>query len=530
MLDRRISHFGFPHGHENCWALGMNLWQRFCYIGPTQAVRKLGLRFERALKRRWWVPPEIPPRSPIDWQIRLLNHEFDLRRPDCWRYSPDTGRAWPMEFAGTLPITGPDAVGDVRLIWELNRHQFLPELARRDPALARAIWHDWVVQNPYECGVNWTSALEVGLRLIAWEETLAVQPGWRKEFTGASEQHARFVRHHLSTDWIPRGNHLVGEAAALAVYMGRKPNRWLRTAAREQFYGSGVNREHSVAYHRFVTELFALGGLHLEAAVAYLAAIRQPDGSLPAVGDSDDGRAAPAAVVALPPAPRGPVAFADAGVYVMRRGTDYCFVRVGDFGLPPNHAHAHADLLSPILWLGGEPVLVDSGTYTYNGDSSARRYFRSAHAHNVMTVDGADFGLQNGTFSWERVPRAECIRWTGDELVGWHDAYRNLGVTFQRTLRWAATGLEIHDLVGGAGRHRLVWRFHLHPQLKIAVCGISGFELSRGRRIGVKTNQPSKCREATGWYSRGYGQREKIAVCEVECMAALPVEATFLIS
>ncbi len=503
----------------------MNAWERLCYIGPGQAARKLGLRMERAVKHRRWRLPPIPPRQPIDWQIRLLNHEFDLRHPDCWRYSPDTRQVWPVAYAGTLPVTGPRAVGDVKLVWELNRHQFLPKLATRDPLLARKVLSDWVTQNPAECGVNWTSALEVGLRLMAWEETFAVRPEWRAEFAGALAQHARFVRHHLSTDWIPRGNHLVGEAAALACYQGRKPNRWLRGAAREQFYPSGVNREQSVAYHRFVVELFAAGGLPLETGRAYLSGIQQPDGSLPAVGDSDDGRAGMASLELYPPP--GPVAFADAGIYVLRRGADYCFVRAGDFGLPPNFAHAHADVLSPVLWLRGEPVLVDAGTFTYNGDPAARRYFRSANAHNVMTVDGTDFGIQTGTFSWERPPRAGCTRWTGEEFVGWHDAYRERGVTFQRTLRWRGEGLEIRDTVGGAGSQRLVWRFHLHPRWRVSGRDAGGFVLNAARRVNVTCAQPVACRVAAGWHSTSYHQREAIAVCEVECAATLPVEAVF---
>src|SRR2546427_534541 len=82
------------------------------------------------------------------------------------------------------------------------------------------------------------------------------------------------------------GNHLVAEAAALSLYDGT-PHPWLRQAAGEQFYSDGVHREQSVAYHHFVTHLFAIAGLPQPKALAYLGAIRQPDGSLPMVGDSD---------------------------------------------------------------------------------------------------------------------------------------------------------------------------------------------------------------------------------------------------
>ena len=183
------------------------------------------------------------------------------------------------------------AGGDVKVIWELNRHQFLPTLDRE---LARRLVRDWIAQNPYEFGINWNSAMEVGLRLIAWIETFG-----HAEFAGALAQHARFIRHNLSSDWIARSNHLIGEAAALAVYEGH-PNKWLRQAVVEQLYPSGVDREQSVSYHHFVTHLFALAGVPQPKSMAYLAAIRQPDGSLPHVGDGDDGLASAKPLENLP--------------------------------------------------------------------------------------------------------------------------------------------------------------------------------------------------------------------------------------
>ena len=207
----------------------------------------------------------------------------------------------------------------MKVIWELNRHQFLPTLDRE---LARRLVRDWIAQNPCEFGINWNSAMEVGLTVIAWIETFG-----RDEFAGALAQHARFVQHNLSSDWIARSNHLIGEAAALAVYEGR-PNKWLRQAVVEQFYPSGVDREQSVSYHHFVTHLLTLAGMPQPKSMAYLAAIRQPDGSLPHVGDGDDGKASTKPLENLP-APATSAAFPDAGHYIIRHANNYCFVRCG---------------------------------------------------------------------------------------------------------------------------------------------------------------------------------------------------------
>jgi hypothetical protein len=525
----------------------MNPLAKFQYLGLAQTLRKYLLKTERALNRRVRKPPPFPQQdAAIDLHLTLLGHEFDLHSPNRWHRSPDTGKTWPLLYSHAIPL---DAAGDVKLVWELNRHQFLPTLAEKDPDLTRRILRDWIAQNPYEFGINWNSALEVGLRLISWLETFEKVPSMREEFSDSLAQHHRFIRHHLSSDWIPRGNHLVGEAAALSLSEG-KPHPWLVQAATEQFFESGVHREQSVAYHRFVTHLFALGGLPQPKALAYLAAIRQPDGSLPMVGDNDDGRAS-SRPLELPPAPLTSAAFPDAGHYVLRDGGNYCFVRCGEFGLPPTHSHGHADLLSPVLWLQGKPIFVDAGTFTYNGDARWRRHFRSAHAHNVVTVDERDYAEQTGTFSWSHPPRGICESWTGREFCGSHDAYRDLGITVRRRFAYSDGAFTITDTVEGSGQHRLRWRFHLHPDLKITRCGADGFELGGNHvlevhapwraslpasRIGggsagaSPSNSriiPAKLSVGQGWHSPSYGQRIAVKVCEISLDAALPVTAEF---
>ena len=442
-------------------------------------------------------PPALPTPDTFDLQVTLLGHDVDLQAPDRWH------GAWPVVYSQAVPL---DAGGDVKPIWELNRHQFL---ARLDRELARRLVRDWIGQNPYEFGINWNSAMEVALRLIAWIEIFG-----RHEFAEALAQHARFIRHNLSCDWVPRTNHLVAEAAALSLYDGR-PHPWLIQAAEEQFYSDGVNREQSVAYHRFVTHLFLMAGLPQPKALAYLGAIRQPDGSLPMVGDNDDGLASTKPLV-LPPAPATSVAFPAAGHYVMRHGDDYCFVRCGEFGLPPPFPHSHADLMSPVVWLRGEPLFVDSGTFTYNGDPAKRRYFRSAQAHNVVTMDDQDMAEQAGTFSWRNPPRGTCEAWSDIEFTG------SVG-PWQRRIRYEAGTFAITDRVAGSGHHRLRWRFHLHPNLKVTRCAADHFEIAG--RFALRAD--GTLRVAEGWFSPAYNRRVPIDVCEISLDAELPVVAEF---
>ena len=114
--------------------------------------------------------------------------------------------------------------------------------------------------------------------------------------------------------------------------------------------------------------------------------------------------------------------FPDAGLYVIRDGwaadTDVAFFRCGPFGLggEGHCAHAHCDLLSFVLWVHGQPLLVDSGTYMYHGPW--RDHFRLTAAHNTVMIDGRDQATPTPNFNWQRIPEANCIAWTGNGVTG----------------------------------------------------------------------------------------------------------------
>jgi len=122
--------------------------EKFRYLGLGQTVRKYCLKTERALKRRR-RPPALPAPGTFTGHVHLLGHDFDLSAPNRWHGD------WPVIYSQAIPL---DAGDDVKLIWELNRHQSGPS-----PESVR----DWLAQFPYEFGINWNCAMEVGLRLIA---------------------------------------------------------------------------------------------------------------------------------------------------------------------------------------------------------------------------------------------------------------------------------------------------------------------------------------------------------------------------
>lgn len=163
-------------------------------------------------------------------------------------------------------------------------------------------------------------------------------------------------------------------------------------------------------------------------------------------------------------------AFSDAGLYVIRdawtANTDVAFFRCGPFGLggEGHCAHAHCDLLSLVLWVGGKPLLVDSGTYTYHGP--LRDYFRLTAAHNTVVIDGHDQAIPLPNFNWSQISSARCIDWTGKCVTGTLFCQGEVEVT--RELAHPQPGIwSLVDTIAGHAEHSIEWFFHFAPGLDL---------------------------------------------------------------
>ncbi len=133
-----------------------------------------------------------------------------------------------------------------------------------------------------------------------------------------------------------------------------------------------------------------------------LAALVLPDNAAAQQGAPGENPA-PASVML----PRG-------GVAILRSPGSRLVFDCGFHGMPPIHAHAHADALSVLLDVGGTPVLVDPGTYCYHGKREWRDWFRSTAAHNTLCVGGRDQSEMRGPFLWGRVAETRLLGWSGD--------------------------------------------------------------------------------------------------------------------
>ncbi len=284
--------------------------------------------------RRTWPNAE---REIVERADRISAGRFDLLGfknlyfgdPIDWHLEPIAQKRAPLVHWSQINFLETGLVGDKKITWELNRHQYFVTLGQAywltgDERYAQTfVRHieSWIAANPPKLGINWASSLEVSFRAISWLWGLAYfadSPSVSDKFfvdvlkfLYLSGLH---IENYLSTYFAPN-THLSGEALGL-FYLGTvlrdlsisarwrdTGNRILVSCLSSQLRADGVYFEQSSYYHRYTTDFYLhfwiLSQLNdqtppaeekLRQLVDHLLYITRPDGTSPLFGDDDGGR------------------------------------------------------------------------------------------------------------------------------------------------------------------------------------------------------------------------------------------------
>lgn len=510
------------------------LWNRLRCMSPAEMLHRAARATTAARRQRlmaeavpepgpvaaprWVQTPEVgqlaagtaPYRAEAEelhaGRVRLFEQErYDVGAEPDWLRCPLTGVKAPLRPARRIAITDRTQVGDIKYLWELNRHLQWVTLAQAwaldgDPAhldLLRRQLAGWLRQNPPGLGPNYTSSLEAAIRLVNWSVTWqllggeageiwvgheALRKAWLEAVYRAARQAARTYSRHSSAN-----NHLIGELSGVYVASRTWP-AWpalttLGDAARRelieqigcQVHADGVPAEQAFEYAGFIFDFLWLAERCAAAnrepmPAAYLArlgamadfahALGGPTGCMPGVGDADGAEA-----LRLDPRPgREPLAA------LLEKQAALA-------GRPvPPWLHARDD----IAWLGlarpavavrapstldfdaGGYVLFEGGALQGGMDVGPLGYLGiAAHGHADalqlwLTVQGLPLLIDPGTYAyWADKPWRDYFRGTSAhntlELLG-HDQ-SDSGGRFMWTRHARARRLE--RVRQGPGRLRL---------------------------------------------------------------------------
>jgi hypothetical protein len=475
---------------------------RFFFIQPAKREDVLGTLLEICVDAKSNI---------VNAADRVCEHYFDLLGsgptkvawPIDWHADFKSGYRWDpgQYYADIRPAAYPGGY-DLKVPWELSRCQHFVWLGQAywltgDEKYAReyrAEVEDWINQNKPEYGVNWACSMDIAIRAVNWlwgyaffQSSPVLDDAFRLEFSKSLLSHGRHIRANLERTPTFTGNHYLSDIVGL-IYLGilfpefREARAWrefgLRELEREMFkqvYPDGADFEASTSYHRLVTELFLsatllakLNGYHfsdaywsrLQKMLDFIAHITKPDGTVPIIGDQDNGRLHRLKLWANPEHEwkdfRGLLAvgsilfdkpewgsaagdqweesvwfygsqalaafqkssqlsspeltskeFTDSGIYILRAHDTYVAVDLGPVGQNGKGGHAHNDSLSFELYSDGQTWIQDPGTYMYTADYQARNLFRSTAFHNTLSMPGYEqnsfdsltlFSLKNESF------------------------------------------------------------------------------------------------------------------------------------
>jgi hypothetical protein len=205
-----------------------------------------------------------------------------------WHLDISSGKRFPLSFSKDIDIRS-GRFGSAKIVWEINRLQFLLPLAIKYSLLKDAntlkLWmqlvESWVNSNPYLKGVNWYSNIEVNIRLIVWYYCWQVL--WQNKELESNEDFTSFVK----KVWLPSiyehcvysfknpskyssaNNHLIAEYSGLFIasccWRFNETEKWklysltgLEKEIKLQFTESGINKEQAAEYIQFITDFFLI--------------------------------------------------------------------------------------------------------------------------------------------------------------------------------------------------------------------------------------------------------------------------------
>lgn len=385
-------------------------------------------------------------------------------------------------------------------------------------------------------------AYPLSLRVVHWiygycllatiESTsdLALPTAFLDRWRGSMHQQLAFLSRHLEHHLL--ANHLFKNAKALViggVFFGER--RWLAQGLRllwreveEQVLPDGGHFERAPMYHaqtlgdllECVAVLRRIGEpippeatTRLAGMVAFLDALRDsPADRLAAFNDTAatrETRPGPlletarrlGVPVSAPCPPNQGVAwqFPETGYHVWMRSDasghtdEKIVVDTGPPSVSYNTAHAHCDLLSFELHLGGHLWIADTGVHGYGGDPF-RDYCRSTRAHNTITIDGQEQSEIWGTFRMGRraepldaSSQGEADEWT---CLATYRPALHPRLRHERRFRRALDGSwTIEDRILAPATSQPVWHvesfLHLTPEIRVEQGTTGpGVRLSRG--------------------------------------------------
>jgi Heparinase II/III-like protein/Heparinase II/III N-terminus len=203
--------------------------------------------------------------------------------------------------------------------------------------------------------------------------------------------------------------------------------------------------------------------------------------------------------------------FDKGGIHFMRRGTAMVYLRYPRFHFRP----CQSDALHLDLWVDGQNILRDGGTYAYNTSAEVSNYFTGTESHCTAMFDGRDQMPRLGRYlfgSWLKAQNVLLVKQLTDSVVAASGYTDGKGAKHNRHVTLFSNKLTCQDTLDGKFTEAVIrWRLPL-----------GDWRLERnqvflgGASIKIEENSAlSGIALVNGYESRYYRQKSALSVLEV---------------
>lgn len=397
------------------------------------------------------------------------------------------------DFSGAINWSG----AGLGKLWDYNLHYF-EWLWGLESSVAKGIVDDWIKRHPFASDAVGWEAYPLSLRIQNWlaywgtvgREVLEREVDFRDRLWASVASQCDWLSRRLEKHLL--GNHYLENGAALwlagSFFDGAEAGVWkklgraiLEDQLPEQVLADGMHFERSPMYHNRVVHLLswleaidgkAFGSWLKKTALA-ASSLHHPDGRIALFNDSAFG------IYPEPEMPEpnpGVFSLPDAGYYGARhKNGDYLLVDAGRIGPDYIPGHAHCDVLSFELSIGGRRFITDSGVFNYE-KNERRHYCRSTAAHNTFGPVGYEQAEIWASFRIGRRPGVSVLEWILDSSGGFtlsasHDGFRRgYPMTARHERRFVFSpgrSLVVDEIFSADGATTWEGRIHFGPEVAL---------------------------------------------------------------
>lgn len=532
----------------------------------------------------WFSVHDFPLGGPPDWHANPFRPEVRAEAELSWSRIPDFSAdlgdiktVWEASrFEWALAMAQRAALGEATELDRLNA--WLADWSKSNPPYRGVNW---------KCGQE--ASIRV-MHLAATALVLGQEKDPLPGLSALIAAHLARIAPTIGYAIGQANNHGTSEAAALFIggsWLGTPDGaryatigrRWLEERAQSLIAPDGTFSQYSMVYHRVMLDTYALVEVwrrrlqlpsfsvaltdRLASATRWLEAMFDPiTGDAPNLGANDGARLIPLAdtpfrdfrpslqlaaelfcsaraiaaegpwdqpliwlgqrkSTATLPAPAS-VTLDDGGFHLMRQGQAFALLRYPRFRFRPSQADAlHLD-----LWVSGQNLLRDAGTYSYASAEGA--WFAGTAAHNTVQFDGRDQMPRLGRFlfgAWlkaESVTPVACRDGTVTAAAGYCD---NWGARHHRAVVLSDHGLTCTDRLSGKARSAVL-RWRLAPgEWRLTGDGVTNGSVT----LRLSGPEGMTLRLVQSYESRHYLEKTSIPVLEakVDLPSAIVTEVAF---